>query len=122
MDVLDRVVDRRRELAAYGLGGMLLLAGLSKFVILTQWVGYTPGWAVAMLPVGASTLMHAASVAEVGMGLGIVIGWKRHVWSGLAAVWLFSITVMTGMAGFYDVAIRDLGLTVFAAVVALDSR
>jgi hypothetical protein len=119
MDVVERLVDRRLDIASYGLALMFVLAGASKFVVLTQWIGYTPGWLVAMAPVGAATLMHVASVIEIGLAVGLVVGWKRHIWAGLGALWLAQITVMTGMMGIYDVAIRDVGLTAYAVVVAL---
>lgn len=119
MDVVERLCDRRLDIAAYGLALMFFLAGASKFVILNQWIGYTPGWLVSMAPVGAATLMHAASVLEIGIAAGLVVGWKRHIWAAIGALWLAQITVMTAMAGIYDVAIRDIGLTAYAVVVAL---
>ncbi len=119
MDVVGWLIDQRQDIAAYGLAIMLFLAGASKFIILNQWIGYTPGWLVAMAPVGAEALMHVASVLEIGIAVGLVVGWKRHVWATIGALWLAQITVMTAMAGIYDVAIRDIGLTVYAVVVAI---
>lgn len=116
---MERLLEGRQDIAAYGLALMFFLAGASKFVVLNQWIGYTPGWLVAMAPVGAGTLMHTASVIEIGLAAGLVVGWKRHVWAAIGALWLAQITVMTAMAGFYDVAIRDVGLTAYAVVVAL---
>lgn len=119
MDVAERLIDRRLDIAVYGLALLFFLAGASKFVVLSQWIGYTPGWVVSMSPVGAETLMHAASVFEIVIAAGLVVGWKRHIWAGIGALWLAQITVMTGMIGIYDVAIRDVGLTAYAVVVTL---
>jgi len=119
MGRVERLCDRRLDIAAYGLALMFLLAGVSKFIVLNQWIGYTPGWLVAVAPVGAATLMHVASVVEIGLAVGLTVGWKRHVLAMLGVLWLAQITVMTGRMEIYDVAIRDLGLTAYAAVVAL---
>lgn len=116
---LRALANHQHQLAAYGLGAMFLLAGVSKFIVLNQWIGYTPAWALQTTQLSPATIMHISSVVEILLAIGIIIGWKRHIWAGIGAVWLASITVMTAMAGIYDVAIRDAGLVAYSAIVAL---
>ncbi len=114
-----------------GLAVVPLVAGLWKLGAFTVvdaaafspavWEAYNPSWFTALLPVSLGTWTLVIGVVETAVGVALLARWKTHLVAGIAAVWLLSITVAVGSAGFYDIALRDLGLAVFALVVALDA-
>lgn len=104
----------------YGLGLFALVAGASKFVAPAVWGAYTPQWFLAAVPVSATAWMYVVGAIEASVGVLILSRWKSHVWTGVAAVWLLVVTLAVASGGFYDVAWRDFGLALFAAVVSLN--
>jgi len=102
-----------------GLGLGPLLAGLDKyFNLLADWGMYLSPFVERMLPVSGTTFMRGVGVAEVGLGLAILLGHTR-LGGYLAALWLVGIAVnlvTTGM--FYDLAVRDLEIAIGAYTLA----
>lgn len=100
----------------YGL--IPLLAGLDKFLnLLADWPSYVSPAMEAVLPVAPETFMLLVGVIEIGVGLMILTRWVREgAW--LACGWLVLIAVNLILAGFLDVAVRDLALAVGAYTLA----
>jgi len=95
-----------------------ILAGLDKFTnVLADWKSYIAPWAEHMLPVSAGTLMAIIGVVEIAVG---VLVWTRFVRVGAfaAAGWLTLVAINLLMAGFKDIAVRDLVLAVAAFSLA----
>ncbi len=116
-DQLRRAHD---HVLVFGLAGILVLVGVAKLVDPVAWVGYLPGWARTLSPVPATTAMHLTSVLEIGLGAGIAVdAGRRPYWAGATTLWLLSITVAVASIGAVDIALRDLGLTLWAAAVTL---
>jgi uncharacterized membrane protein YphA (DoxX/SURF4 family) len=94
-----------------------VLFGLDKFTnLMTSWPRYLAHWIDALVPGTAQQAMYAVGVVEVVAGLVVLIAPRFGAW--LVAAWLAGIVVdlVTG-PGFYDIALRDVGLLL--AAVAL---
>jgi hypothetical protein len=91
-----------------------ILFGLDKFVnVLVDWDRYLAPWIDRIVPGSADQAMYAVGVIEIVAGLVVAF---RPRWGGyLVAAWLAGIilNLLTG-PGFYDVALRDVGLLLAA--------
>ena len=95
------------------------LAGLDKFFnILTDWAQYQSPIAQHLLPISTTTFMHVVGVIEMIVGICVLTRWTR-VGSYIASVWLVAISANLIMTGrYFDVAVRDLALSVGAYTLA----
>lgn len=95
-----------------------ILAGLDKFThLLTNWDKYLAPQVNEMLGGNGHTFMLAVGVIEVVAGIGVFL--KPKIFGYVVGVWLLGIIgnlLMIG--GFYDVALRDLGLALGAFALA----
>ena len=94
-----------------------VLFGLDKFPnLLVQWDQYLAPVIVGVLPVSAHAAMYAVGVVEVLAGLLVAV--HPRLGAAVVALWLGGIIVnLLLVPGFYDVALRDVGLLL--AAVAL---
>lgn len=102
----------------YGIGLTATLAGLDKFFnLLADWGGYMSPVATQLLPVSTGTFMGIVGVVEIAVGLAILAGWTR---SGayVASAWLLGVAANLVLAGFYDVAVRDVVMALAAFTLA----
>jgi len=102
-----------------GLGVGPFLAGPDKyFNLLANWTAYMSPLALKILPFSGQTFMHIVGVIEMIVGLAILTKWTR-LGSYVASAWLLVIAinlVSTGM--FFDIAVRDVEMTLAAFVLA----
>jgi uncharacterized membrane protein YphA (DoxX/SURF4 family) len=119
MELKQKLEDHREMIPAYGLGIFMLVAGLSKFVILDLWLGYEPRFLVELLPATARQLTMLGGLFEASLGLALLSGRKTFYVSLGVAVYLFAITLQLVSFGLWDLAIRDFGLTLYALSVAV---
>ena len=97
---------------AYGL--VPLLAGLDKYVgLLADWKRYMSPLALEMLPVPVETFLHMIGVVEMIVGLIVLLGLTR-LGALIAAVWLVIISLQLLLAGYFDIAVRDLVMAIGA--------
>jgi len=98
-----------------GLGVGPIIAGLDKyFDKLTDWGMYLSPLVTKVVPVSATTFMHAVGVVEIVAGLIVLSRWTK-LGSYVVMLWLLGIAVnlvTTGM--FYDLAMRDVEIAVGA--------
>ena len=100
----------------YGL--VPLLAGLDKYVeLLADWDRYVSPTAAAMLPLDVGTFMQLIGLVEVAVGLAVLGGLTR-LGAYAASAWLVVIALNLVLAGFLDVAVRDLAMAVGAYALA----
>jgi uncharacterized membrane protein YphA (DoxX/SURF4 family) len=101
----------------YGL--VAFLAGLDKFFnLLTNWETYLAPAVASLLPVSGSTFMHLAGVVEMAVGILILTRWTR-IGAYLASIWLLSISFNLVLSwSFFDVAVRDVAMSVGAWTLA----
>jgi hypothetical protein len=95
-----------------------VLAGLDKFFeILVGWERYLAPVATDVLPFDARTLMLAVGVVEIAAG--VLVALRPRLGGYVVAAWLWAIIVNLLLAGgFYDIALRDFGLSLGALALA----
>ena len=102
----------------YGVGLTATLAGLDKFFnLLADWSSYVSPLATQVLPISAATLMGTVGIIEVAVGVAILTGWTR-LGAYVASAWLLAIAANLLTAGFYDVAVRDVVISLAAFTLA----
>src|SRR3954451_523817 len=94
-----------------------ILAGLDKFFhLLTNWDQYLAPVVNRVLGGHGHQFMLAVGVIEIVAGLGVLL--KPRIFAYVVAAWLLGIIVnLLLIPGYYDIALRDLGL--FLAALAL---
>ena len=101
-----------------GIGLMATLAGLDKFFnLLTDWGMYLSPTVATLLPVSPSAAMAVVGIVEVCVGLAILSAWTRYG-ALVASVWLLAVAGNLALAGFLDVAVRDVVLSIAAFTLA----
>ena len=96
----------------YGL--VPLVAGLDKFFnLLTDWGKYLPRGVANALPVSVPTFMMIVGCIEIVAGLAVLTRLTR-LGAYVVMVWLVLIAANLVLAGYLDVAVRDLVLAVGA--------
>ena len=102
-----------------GIGLTAFLAGLDKFAhLLADWDMYLNPLALQLIPLGADTFMQVVGVVEVAVGIAILSGWTR-LGAYLASAWLLGIALnLVTMGRFFDIAVRDVGLSIAAFTLA----
>lgn len=124
---LPAVLHRARTEPAYAAYVLLhvgyvvlpLLMGIDKYakVLNTDWPGYLAPWAVHLLPFSAQTAMYLVGAVEVLAG--VMVALKPRYAAYVVAAWLAGIIVnLLTYSGFYDVALRDVGLLIGALALA----
>src|SRR2546430_4433511 len=95
-----------------------VIAGLDKFFhLLTNWDMYLAPWIARISPVPAHNLMLMVGVIEIVAGV-IVAFWPRiGAWIVFAWLWAIIINLVTS-PGYFDIALRDFGLSLGALALA----
>jgi hypothetical protein len=95
-----------------------VLAGLDKFLeLLVDWDRYLAPVVTDVLPVGARTLMLVVGVVEIAAG--VLVALRPRIGGYVVAAWLWVVIVNLLVAGgFYDIALRDFGLSLGALALA----
>lgn len=111
-------LDSSRIALRVAFGLVPLLAGLDKFTyLLTDWSAYVGPLASSLLPVDPEIFLYGVGIVEVVVGLAVLTRWTV-IGSYVAAGWLTLIAVNLVIAGFFDVAVRDLVLAIAAFTLA----
>ena len=88
-----------------------ILAGLDKFTnLLVDWEQYLAPFIGDVIAPGV--FMGIVGVIEIAAGIGVAL--KPRLFAYVVAVWLVGIIVNLLLTGYYDVALRDLGLALGA--------
>ncbi len=87
-----------------------ILAGVDKFFgFLTDWEKYLSPMAINVLGGHGHQFMMAAGVIEIIAGIGVAF--KPRIFAYVVAIWLLGIIInLVCIPGYYDIALRDLGL------------
>jgi hypothetical protein len=91
-----------------------IVAGLDKFFhLLVDWDKYLPGAVNSLVGGHGHALMLGVGVIEVVAGIGVAL--KPRIFSYVVAAWLWGIIVnLLMIPGYFDVALRDFGLSLGA--------
>lgn len=95
-----------------------IIAGLDKFFgLLVNWDQYLPPLVNNMVGGHGHELMYLVGIIEVVAGLGV--WFKPRIFAYVVAAWLCLIIVnLLLIPGYFDVALRDLGLAIGALALA----
>ena len=95
-----------------------IVAGLDKFFhLLVDWNQYVPDVAARLLGGHVNTFMQGAGVIEIAAGLGVAL--RPRLFAYVVAGWLAVIILnLLAIPGYYDIALRDLGLALAALALA----
>jgi uncharacterized membrane protein YphA (DoxX/SURF4 family) len=133
LDQLDTFVARYDRFAGSllrdGLGVTILLAGWHKLIAPAVWHAYLAPpldalWPTGFLPLSPTFVLFG--VSEVLFGLLLLADWHTPTVATLTALSLLGVVVNLALGvtvgePYADVLIRDIGLTLLAFGVALDS-
>lgn len=95
-----------------------IVFGIDKFTnLLTDWQHYLAPWIVAVIPISGHQAMLAVGVIEIVAGLAVAI--KPRYAALIVAAWLAGIVIsLLSYPGFFDIALRDIGLLLAALTLA----
>ena len=91
-----------------------LIAGLDKFFnLLVNWTQYLPPFVTNLSGGNGAALMYIVGVIEIAAGIGV--WFKPRIFAYVVAAWLMLIILnLLLIPGYFDVALRDLGLALGA--------
>lgn len=106
------------QILRFGFTVAPIVAGLDKFFhLLVNWDQYLPGTVNAMTGGHGHQLMLVVGVIEIVAGLGVAF--KPRIFAYVVSAWLLLIIVnLLMIPGYFDVALRDLGLSLGALALA----
>ena len=88
-----------------------IVAGLDKFTeILVDWKQYLAPFVADLLPFAPETFMAIVGVIEIVAGVLVLV--KPRLGGLVVAAWLVGIALNLLLAGYYDIAVRDLVMAV----------
>jgi hypothetical protein len=95
-----------------------IVAGLDKFFhLLVDWDKYLPAFVSNLTGGRGHQLMLVAGVVEILAGIGVAI--KPRIFAYVVAAWLLLIIAnLLMIPGYFDVALRDVGLMLGALALA----
>ena len=100
------------------IGLMATLAGIDKFFnILADWGSYVSPVASQLLPISTDGLMWTVGVIEFLVGVSILTV-QPVVGSYVASTWLLMVAANLAFGGHFDVAVRDVVLSIGAFTLA----
>ena len=101
-----------------GFAVLPIVAGLDKFFnLLVDWDQYLAPQAAEFLPVTGHTFMLVVGVIEIAAGL--LVAFQPRIGAYVVALWLWGIIVnLLLIHGYYDIALRDFGLSLGALALA----
>ena len=102
----------------FALGLTATLAGLDKFFnILADWSSYVSPGIAGALPFSVGTLMGIVGVVEFAVGVAILAAAPR-IGAYVASAWLLLVAVNLLLGGHFDIAVRDVVMSLAAFTVA----
>lgn len=105
-----------------GFAVLPIVAGLDKFFhLLVNWDAYLAPLVTQVLPFSGHTFMLLVGVIEIVAGL--VVAFRPQIGAYIVMLWLWGIVAnLLLIPGFYDIALRDFGLSLGALALARLSR
>jgi len=99
-----------------------IVAGLDKFFhFLVNWDMYLAPQVASFSPISGHNLMLLVGVIEIIAG--VLVALKPYVGAYVVALWLWAIIInLLMIPGYYDIALRDFGLSLGALALAQLAR
>jgi uncharacterized membrane protein YphA (DoxX/SURF4 family) len=115
---MDNRITTPAVVLRFALGLTATLAGLDKFFnILADWGSYVSPVAVQLLPVPVGLLMAVVGVVEVVVGV-TILAIAPRIGAYVASAWLLLVAFNLVLGGHFDVAVRDVVMSVAAFTLA----
>ncbi|MGZ3694093.1 MAG: hypothetical protein ACXWQO_07825 [Bdellovibrionota bacterium] len=116
------LVDKAYRALQIAFVAVPIVAGVDKFANqLTDWTQYIHPTIPNMLGITAQNFMYGVGVVEIIVGIGIAL--KPRIFGDILALWLAGIVVnLLAQGQFFDVALRDFGLSAAACALARLSK
>ena len=115
---MDKRLETPFRILHVTLGLTATLAGLDKFFnLLADWGSYVSPTAAALLPVSVQTFMGAVGLIEIAVGAAI-LGLAPRLGAYVASAWLLLVAANLVLGGHFDVAVRDVVMSVAAFTLA----
>jgi hypothetical protein len=115
---MDSRLTRPFRTLQLALGLTATLAGLDKFFnILADWGQYVSPQIAQLLPFSVATFMAIVGVVEIGVGVAILAAAPR-LGAYVASAWLLLVAANLAVAGYFDVAVRDVVMSIAAFTLA----
>lgn len=100
----------------YGL--IPIIAGFDKFTnLLVDWTKYLNPAATKIIPVSPVQFMYAVGVIEIIAGA-IVLSRFARFGAFVVSAWLAAIAINLVTMGYYDIAVRDVAMSIGALTLA----
>jgi uncharacterized membrane protein YphA (DoxX/SURF4 family) len=100
------------------IGLMATLAGIDKFFnILVDWGSYVSPLAAQLLPFSTDMFMWIVGVVEFVVGISILTA-LPVIGSYVASAWLLLVAINLTLGGYFDIAVRDVVLSIGAFSLA----
>lgn len=94
-----------------------IVAGLDKFTnLLVHWDKYLAPFLANLVP--ARGFMLVVGVIEIIAGIGVLFTPWAKTFAAIVGVWLLGIALNLIIAGFYDIAVRDIVMAISAFCLA----
>ena len=108
------VGNRAFHILRFGFTVAPILAGIDKFThLLVNWDQYLPSFVNKMLGGHGHEFMYVVGVIEIVAGIGVFL--KPRIFAYVVSLWLVLIIAnLLMIPGYFDVALRDLGLALAA--------
>jgi hypothetical protein len=111
-------IDTPVTMLRIAIGLMAALAGLDKFFnFLADWQSYIAPAASHLLPVSGHVFMMVVGVIELAVGV-TILAVEPAVGAFAASAWLLLVAANLVLGGHYDIAVRDVVLSVAAFTLA----
>jgi hypothetical protein len=114
----QRLVDKAYRALQVGFILVPIVAGIDKFANqLTDWTQYLHPTIPNLLGITSQTFMYGVGVIEILVGIGIAL--KPKLFADVLALWLAGIVInLLAQGQFFDIALRDFGLSAGACALA----
>ena len=95
-----------------------LIAGVDKFAhVLVNWDQYLAPWIANLSPIAGHSLMQIIGIVEIVAAL--IVAFRPRIGAWIVFAWLWAIIInLVSFPGFYDIALRDFGLSLGALALA----
>ena len=102
------------QILRFGFTVAPIVAGVDKFFhLLVNWDQYLPSFVNKMLGGHGHEFMYVVGVIEIVAGIGVFL--KPRIFAYVVSLWLVLIIAnLLMIPGYFDVALRDLGLALAA--------
>ena len=115
---MDPRVQTSAQAMRLAIGLMATLAGIDKFFnILVDWGSYVSPLAAQLLPFSTDAFMWIVGIVEFAVGISILTA-LPVVGSYVASAWLLLVALNLTLGGYFDIAIRDVVLSIGAFSLA----